>query len=99
MYIVTMDIKLCCFYGNISAIFCQIYYLFYCHLKAIQSIFMNFFGDMGMDIFYTRKYIAVIVVNQYSFYSNIYQYSTTFLTYCDATKRIYYGSSLTFQET
>ena len=55
MCIVTMEIKLICLYGNISAIYCQIYYLFYCQLKAIQSIFMNFFRDMGMDIFYSRK--------------------------------------------
>ena len=79
--------------------FFDFFYLFYCHLKAIQSIFMIFFGDMGMDFFYTRKYIDVIVVNQYSFYSNIHQYSATFLTYSNATKRIYYASSLTFQVT
>ena len=46
---------------------------------------MKFSGDMGMDISYTRKYIAITVVSKCSFYGNIYQYSVTFLTYFNAT--------------
>ena len=63
------------------------FYILFSHLKTIQSIFMKFSGDMGMDI--TRKYIAITGVSKCSFYGNIYQYSVTFLAYLNATHSLF----------